>query len=86
MRGFGAVISFFIKGEQAQALAFLKNLKVFTLAESLGAVESLAEHPLTMTHGPYSSPAIKANLIRLSVGIEHSDDLIQDIRQSLQSL
>ena len=67
-------------------MAFLKNLKIFTLAESLGAVESLAEHPLTMTHGSYSSPSIKENLIRLSVGLEHIEDLTQDIEQSFQSL
>lgn len=86
MKGFGGVLSFFIKGDQAQALSFLKNLKVFILAESLGAVESLAEHPLTMTHGAYSSPSVKENLIRLSVGVEHIEDLTQDIEQSFQSL
>ena len=86
MRGFGAVLSFFIKGDQAQACSFLKNLKVFTLAESLGAVESLAEHPLTMTHGAYSSPSIKENLIRLSVGVEHVEDLIQDLDLAFRSL
>ena len=86
MRGFGGVVSFFIKGDQAQAISFLKNLKVFTLAESLGAVESLAEHPLTMTHGAYSSSAIKENLIRLSIGLEHIEDLTQDLEQSFRSL
>jgi len=86
MKGFGGVLSFFIKGGQDQALTFLKNLKIFTLAESLGAVESLAEQPLTMTHGAYSSSAIKENLIRLSVGVEHIEDLTQDIKQSFQSL
>ena len=84
MKGFGGVLSFFIKGTQKQALDFLKALKIFTLAESLGAVESLAEHPLTMTHGSHASPAITENLIRLSVGLEHPDDLIEDIKQALQ--
>ena len=84
MRGYGGVLSFLIKGGQKQALAFLKSLKIFTLAESLGAVESLAEHPLTMTHGSHASPAITDNLIRLSVGLEHSEDLIKDIKQALK--
>ena len=61
MSGFGGVLSFFIKGNQAKAVHFLKCLRIFTLAESLGAVESLAEHPLTMTHGAFSGPAIKDN-------------------------
>ena len=86
MSGFSGVLSFFIKGGREQAIKFLKNLKIFTLAESLGAVESLAEHPLSMTHGPYSSKAIKDNLIRLSVGIEDYEDLIKDLDQSFKSL
>ena len=84
MSGFGGVLSVFLKGNQA--LPFLKNLKVFTLAESLGAVESLAEHPLTMTHGPYGNSDIKENLVRLSVGLEHEKDLIADLDQSLSKL
>ena len=86
MSGFSGVISFFIKGNQKQAIKFLKNLKIFTLAESLGAVESLAEHPLTMTHGSYGSELVKENLIRLSIGIEDSEDLIEDLNQSFSSL
>ena len=86
MSGFSGMLSFFIKGKQNQAINFLKNLKIFTLAESLGAVESLAEHPLTMTHGSHGSEAIKENLIRLSVGIEDYGDLIEDLSQSLASL
>lgn len=83
MSGFGGVLSFFIKGGEKEAIQFLKNLKIFTLAESLGAVESLAEHPLTMTHGSHASPAISRNLIRLSVGVEHAEDLIEDLKQAL---
>ena len=83
MSGFGGVLSFFIKGDQNQAIQFLKNLKIFTLAESLGAVESLAEHPLTMTHGSYASRFITGNLIRLSLGIEAIEDLIEDLKQAL---
>ena len=86
MSGFGGMLSLFLKGSQGTALRFLKNLKIFTLAESLGAVESLAEHPLTMTHGPYSSSAIKENLVRLSVGLEHEEDLMADLDQSLSKL
>ena len=83
MSGFGGVLSFFIQGGQKQALSFLKNLKIFTLAESLGAVESLAEHPLTMTHGSYSSSSITENLIRLSVGLEDIEDIKEDLGQAL---
>ena len=86
MSGFGGMLSFFIKGNQRQAVKFLKSLKIFTLAESLGAVESLAEHPLTMTHGSHGSEAITENLIRLSVGLEHSEDLIADLNQGFTCL
>ena len=86
MSGFGGMLGFFVKGGSAQALCFLKNLKVFTVAESLGAVESLAEHPLSMTHASHSGPGIKDNLIRLSVGIESSKDLEQDLRQALDQV
>ncbi len=86
MSGFSGMLSFCVKGNQTQALRFLKSLKIFTLAESLGAVESLAEHPLTMTHGSYSNKAIPENLIRLSVGLEHFEDLIADLEQSLSQL
>ena len=86
MSGFGGMLSFFIKGDQKQAVQFLKNLKIFTLAESLGAVESLAEHPLTMTHGSHGSSAIKDNLIRLSVGVENVEDLIKDLNQAFARL
>lgn len=82
MSGFGGMLSFFIKGDKKQSIKFLQNLKIFTLAESLGAVESLAEHPLTMTHGSHGSSAIKDNLIRLSVGIENVEDLIEDLSQA----
>ena len=86
MSGFGGVLSFFIKGRQKQAIKFLKNLKIFTLAESLGAVESLAEHPLTMTHGSYSGNSITDHLIRLSIGLEDSEDLIEDLNQAFNNL
>lgn len=82
MTGFSGVVSFFIKADQKTTIKFLQNLKLFTLAESLGTVESLAEHPLTMTHGVYSNRFITGNLIRLSLGIEHYEDLIADLEQS----
>ncbi len=83
MSGFGGMLSFLIKGGQAPAVKFLKSLKIFTLAESLGAVESLAEHPLTMTHSSHSHSKVTAGLIRLSLGLENKDDLIQDLKQAL---
>ena len=86
MRGFGGVLSFFIQGGRGQAVSFLKNLKIFTLAESLGAVESLAEHPLTMTHGSHASPSITDNLVRLSVGLEAIEDIKEDLQQALDKV
>ena len=84
MKGFGGMVSFHIKGGKTAAFLFLKNLKLFILAESLGAVESLAEHPKTMTHGAFSSPSVTDSLIRLSVGIEHIEDIKEDLAQALQ--
>lgn len=87
-RGYSGMVSFRIKGTLENAKIFLKHLKVFTLAESLGAVESLAELPSVMTHA--SVPAeqraalgITDTLIRLSVGIEDEADLIADLDQAL---
>ncbi|SPP85600.1 cystathionine gamma-lyase [Drosophila guanche] len=86
--GYSGVFSFYIKGELKQSSAFLKALQVFTLAESLGGYESLAELPSVMTHA--SVPAedrktlgITDGLIRLSVGLEDADDLINDLSQAL---
>lgn len=84
MEGFGGMLSFQIKGGKAAAFRFLKHLKFFILAESLGAVESLAEHPKTMTHSSFSGRAVTDNLIRLSLGVEHKDDLITDLKQALK--
>jgi cystathionine gamma-lyase len=88
-RGFGGTFSFRIKGGQEEAFRFLANLKLFILAESLGGVESLIEHPWTMTHVSMPEDVRKAsgiteNLIRISVGIEHTDDLIADLEQAIQ--
>lgn len=89
--GFGGMVSFELKGKLQTAISFLENLKFISIAESLGAVETLIEHPASMTHA--SVPVeerikigISDSLIRLSVGIEDSDDLITDIRQALSSI
>lgn len=89
MQGFGGMITFFIKGGLAESRTFLENVKVFSLAESLGGVESLIEHPAIMTHA--SVPAAKRaqlgisdNLIRLSVGIEDIQDLIDDLETAFK--
>jgi cystathionine gamma-lyase len=88
MTGFGGMITFFIKGGLDEARSFLEKVRLFTLAESLGGVESLIEHPAIMTHA--SIPAetrrelgIHDNLIRISVGIEDLTDLKSDLEQAL---
>lgn len=89
--GYGAMISFYVKGGIKEASSFLKNLKLFTLAESLGGVESLAESPAVMTHGSVPPEhrkllGIEDNFIRLSVGIETEADLLQDVKQALDRI
>jgi cystathionine gamma-synthase len=85
MRDFGGMVSFLHAGGEAEAVAMVARTKLFTLAESLGAVESLIEHPARMTHASAEgSPlAVDPTLVRLSVGIEHVDDLIADLDQAL---
>tara|TARA_R110002096_G_scaffold124002_1_gene268097 strand:- start:31177 stop:32373 length:1197 start_codon:yes stop_codon:yes gene_type:complete len=87
-RGFGGMVSFELSGGEKAVRAFIKNLKFFSLAESLGGVESLVCHPASMTHSPVSEEAlaeagIGPNLIRLSVGLEDGDDLAADILAAL---
>ena len=86
MRRFGGMVSFIVRGGEPHALAVAKSTSVFTLAESLGAVESLIEHPARMTHASLSgsSLAIDPALLRLSVGIENIDDLLADLRAALE--
>jgi cystathionine gamma-lyase len=89
MSGFGGMITFDIKGNLADSRRFLERVKVFTLAESLGGVESLIEHPAIMTHASIPPENRKAlgisdTLVRISVGIEDSDDLIADLKQALE--
>ncbi len=89
MRGFGGMISFVFKEDnQQQAFRVLERLKLFALAESLGGVESLSNHPATMTHGSVPKEermkvGLLDSLIRLSVGIEDIEDLIKDLEQAL---
>jgi cystathionine gamma-lyase len=88
MEGFGGMVSFLIVGGPAEARRFLEALQVFTLAESLGGVESLAGYPATMSHsampaGQRGLAGIRDNLIRLSVGIEDVADLLADVDQAL---
>ncbi|MFN3951599.1 MAG: cystathionine gamma-synthase [Thermaurantimonas sp.] len=90
MRAFGGMISFNIKGDNIEeAFKAVSSLKIFTLAESLGGVESLAGHPATMTHASIPreerlKAGLSDSLIRLSVGLEDADDLISDLKQVLQ--
>lgn len=88
MSGFGGMITVVLKGGLPAASAMLKSTKVFACAESLGGVESLIEHPAIMTHASVPKATREAlgisdGLVRLSVGIEHVDDLIADLDQSL---
>lgn len=87
----GAMIAFDIKGGEAQAFQFLDNLKLIKLAVSLGGTESLAEHPSTMTHADVPADVknemnITEKLVRLSVGVEHYEDIIADIAQALDAV
>ena len=91
MKGFGGMLSFELDANSSQVEKFLKSLKVFSLAESLGGVESLIELPARMTHKGVSvaerkSLGISDSLIRLSAGIENVDDLIEDLDSSITSM
>jgi cystathionine beta-lyase/cystathionine gamma-synthase len=89
MRGFGGMLSFTLKNDSVEnAIRVLSSTKVFSLAESLGGVESLINHPASMTHA--SIPKVERekygltdSLIRLSVGIEDAEDLIDDLKQAI---
>lgn len=88
MNDFGAMVSFSLKGDSFErASEYMSKTKVFTLAESLGGVESLISHPASMTHGSIpkkvrEKAGLKDSLIRLSVGIEDAEDLIDDLEQA----
>ena len=87
MNGYGGMISFIHKGSLAEIKSFMKKLKIFTTAESLGGVESLIESPALMTHAYVNSSKVNIpvpeNLVRISVGIENVDDLIEDLQIAL---
>lgn len=91
MTGFGGMITFYLKGGIDESRQFLETLQLFALAESLGAVESLAEHPAIMTHA--SVPAeqrkvlgISDNMVRLSVGVEDLEDILSDLTSALNAI
>jgi cystathionine gamma-lyase len=88
MRGFGGMVTCELKGGLDDARRFLERLRLFALAESLGGVESLVEHPAIMTHASIpperrAALGLSDSMVRLSVGIEHVDDLLDDLRQAL---
>jgi cystathionine gamma-synthase len=87
MRGYGGMLSFQVAGGEQAAVDVCNRARLFTLAESLGGVESLIEHPARMTHMSVagSSLEVPGDLVRLSVGIEHVDDLIADLEQALEA-
>ena len=88
MHGSGGMVSAIMRGGAEAGKAFVSRTRLFALAESLGGVESLIEHPYSMTHASLSSSplAVDPGLVRLSVGIEHIDDLLNDLRQALMKL
>jgi cystathionine beta-lyase/cystathionine gamma-synthase len=91
MRAFGGMLSLELEGGLEAAIAFCSHLRVFSLAESLGGVESLCCHPATMTHASIPKAlreprGVTDGLVRLSVGLEHIDDLKVDIEQAIESI
>jgi cystathionine gamma-lyase len=91
MRGFGGIVTAELKGGEEAARRFLERVELFTLAESLGGVESLIEHPAIMTHASIPreqriAVGITDGLVRISAGIEHPDDLVADLERSLAGL
>lgn len=91
MKGFGGMVTFFVKGGREEGARFLNSLKLCTLAVSLGDCDTLIEHPASMTHSTYSEEdlaefSITPDLIRLSVGIEDVNDIIADLKQGLENI
>jgi len=91
MSGFSGIVTFWLKGSIQESRKFLENLQIFSLAESLGGVESLANHPAIMTHASVPPEnrkklGIHDNMIRLSCGIEDEDDLIADLKRALKKI
>jgi cystathionine beta-lyase/cystathionine gamma-synthase len=88
MRGYGGMVSATMRGGAEAGKEFVSRTKLFALAESLGGVESLIEHPYSMTHASLAASdlAVDPGLVRLSVGIEHIEDLLDDLKQALVGL
>jgi len=91
MTGYGGMITIYLKGGIKESRIFLENLKIFALAESLGGVESLAEHPAIMTHASVPPERRKLlgigdNMCRLSIGIEDVDDILNDLKNALDKI
>ena len=91
MRAFGGMVSFIVKGGREKAAIVADSVEIATLAVSLGATQTLIEHPASMTHSPYSeeeleAAGIPAGLIRFSVGLEDPDDLIRDLQQAFEKV
>jgi cystathionine gamma-lyase len=91
MRAFGGMVTIVLKADLSGTKRFLENCRLFALAESLGGVESLIEHPALMTHGSIPEAqretlGIGDSLVRLSVGIEDVDDLRRDLRDALDAI
>jgi cystathionine beta-lyase/cystathionine gamma-synthase len=91
MSGFGGMVSVELDGGRKAALRFLQGLRVFTLAESLGGVESLVDHPATMTHASVprrerEAHGVTDGLVRLSCGIEDPADLVDDVLHALKGI
>lgn len=91
MRGPGGIVSFELKGGVEEGKSFASHTQLFALAESLGGVESLIDHPVSMTHGSIPreerlKAGLQDGLLRLSVGVEHGDDLIRDLERAFASL
>ncbi len=86
MKAFGGMVSFRVAGGEDEAVAVCDRTEVFTLGESLGGVESLIEHPGRMTHASVAGSPLEvpADLVRLSVGIEAVEDLVEDLRNALR--
>jgi len=91
MKAAGGVIAFELDTDLAGGAAFIDSMKIFSIAVSLGDAESLIQHPASMTHSPYTQEerldaGISDGLIRISVGLEHADDLVADLKQALDQI
>jgi methionine-gamma-lyase len=91
MTGFGGMIGFDVKGGKKAGITLMNSVKLCTLAVSLGDVDTLVEHPASMTHSTYSEEDLKAcgiglGFVRLSIGLEHIDDLIEDLEKALSRI